>query len=49
MKKRIIIAAVLFNLIFSLISIHSYATDLLSTILPLRSISARMADVPMQS
>ncbi|MGA2333304.1 MAG: phospholipase D family protein [Syntrophales bacterium] len=28
MKKRIIIAAVLFNLIFSLISIHSYATDL---------------------
>ncbi|MGO9139695.1 MAG: phospholipase D family protein [Syntrophales bacterium] len=28
MKKRIIIAVVLFNLIFFLISIHSYATDL---------------------
>jgi phosphatidylserine/phosphatidylglycerophosphate/cardiolipin synthase-like enzyme len=28
MKKRIIITVVLFNLIFSLISIHSYATDL---------------------
>ena len=28
MRKRIIIAVVLFNLIFSVISIHAYATDL---------------------